>query len=86
MVDHNLNNEEQDLEDSLEFACAIHNEGLVKKQLVDLAVHHVRHKKLISIRVSEHDLEVMKLKASRLGVPYQTYINMVIHKDASHQS
>ena len=37
----------------------------------------------ITLRVHERDLEAMRLKASRLGVPYQTYINMLIHRDAS---
>jgi predicted DNA binding CopG/RHH family protein len=41
--------------------------------------------KSITIRISEEDIEVMKIKASKLGLPYQTYIKMVIHKDASEK-
>ena len=38
--------------------------------------------KSVTIRLSEDDIETMKNKASKLGIPYQTYIKMVIHKDA----
>jgi predicted DNA binding CopG/RHH family protein len=38
--------------------------------------------KSITIRLSEEDINAMKTKATKLGLPYQTYIKMVIHKDA----
>lgn len=41
-----------------------------------------KRKKSITLRVHESDLEVMRLKACRMGIPYQTYINILIHKDA----
>ncbi len=47
------------------------------------AQKHIQTKRPITIRVSEEGLEAMKIKASRLGIPYQTYINMLIHKDAT---
>lgn len=47
------------------------------------AKHHMTRKKSITIRVHELDLEAIKLIASKHGVPYQTYINMVIHREAS---
>ncbi|MBP7709537.1 MAG: hypothetical protein KA100_00520 [Rickettsiales bacterium] len=36
----------------------------------------------ISIRILVEDLEAIKIKAVKLGVPYQTYINILIHRDA----
>ena len=51
--------------------------------LVHAAKLHAKIKKSITLRVHEIDLEAMRLKASRLGIPYQTYINMLIHKDAA---
>ena len=42
----------------------------------------MKRKKSITIRISEIDLEAMQIKASNLGVPYQTDINMLIHNDA----
>jgi len=41
-----------------------------------------KHKKPISIRVRESDLAIMKIKALAQGIPYQTYINTLIHNDA----
>lgn len=41
-----------------------------------------KRKKSITLRVQESDLEMIRLKACRMGIPYQTYINMLIHKDA----
>jgi predicted DNA binding CopG/RHH family protein len=37
-----------------------------------------KRRKPITIRVHELDLEVIKLKASKIGVAYQTYIDMLI--------
>ncbi len=36
----------------------------------------------ISIRMLVEDVETIKKKAEKLGVPYQTYINIIIHRDA----
>lgn len=58
------------------------NEKEVKAMLVQAAKNYVSERKSITIRVQNSDLEAMKLKASQMGVPYQTYINILIHKDA----
>ena len=42
-------------------------------------------KKPITIRLLESDIKAMKAKASKMGIPYQTYINILIHKDANAQ-
>ncbi len=39
-------------------------------------------RKLVSIRILTSDIEAMRKKAAKLGVPYQTYINILIHRDA----
>ena len=39
-------------------------------------------KKSITIRISNSDIQAMKVKAAKMGVPYQTYINILIHRDA----
>jgi len=44
---------------------------------------HLKKKQSITIRVAEQDIETIKIKASKLGLPYQTYINMLIHKEAT---
>ena len=39
----------------------------------------------INIRISEHDLEQVKRRAEREGLPYQTLISSVLHKYVSDQ-
>ena len=85
IYDVELDEYEQDLENNLELCTKLNptDEKLEIEKLVAAAKNHVKTKKSITLRVSPYDLEVMRLKASKLGIPYQTYINMVIHKDAS---
>lgn len=80
-----LDEYEQELEDNLEFCIRLspEEEKLEIAKLISAAKNHSKAKKSITLRVSPYDLEIMRLKASKLGIPYQTYINMVIHKDAS---
>ena len=47
------------------------------------ATQHQKSKKSITIRVANYDLEAIKLKASKMGLAYQTYINMLIHQEAT---
>lgn len=37
----------------------------------------------ISIRMLTTDIEAIKVKAAKIGVPYQTYINIIIHRDVA---
>lgn len=53
----------------------------MKKQLEVAAKNYLSEKKRITIEMSRHDIEAVKIKASKLGIPYQTYINILIHKD-----
>jgi len=83
--DVKLDEYEQELEDNLELCTRLspEDEKLEITKLVAAAKNHTKAKKSITLRVAPYDLEIMRIKASKLGVPYQTYINMVIHKDAS---
>ncbi|MCC8368511.1 MAG: hypothetical protein LN573_00265 [Rickettsia endosymbiont of Oxypoda opaca] len=72
---------EQELEDNYE-KMEICNDTKEREMLIQAAKEHVARKKSITIRLTEHDIEAMKFKASKKGIPYQTYINMVIHLDA----
>ena len=80
-----LDEYEKELEANLELCSRLSlvDEAHEITKLVTAAKNHVKVKKAITIRVSPHDLEIMRLKASKLGIPYQTYINILIHKDAS---
>ncbi len=39
-------------------------------------------RKLVSIRILTSDIDAMRKKAAKIGIPYQTYINILIHRDA----
>ncbi len=61
------------------------NEASLIRELVQAAKLHLKQRKKISLSVLEKDLELIKIKASRKGIPYDAYINMLIHKDATSQ-
>ena len=44
-----------------------------------------RKSRNVSIRISEYDLEQVKRRAEREGLPYQTLISSVLHKYVSDQ-
>lgn len=74
---------EQDIENHFELLTPISDMQAEMTALKKAAQQHTKRKKSITLRVHEIDLETMKIKASKLGIPYQTYINMLIHKDAT---
>lgn len=74
---------EQDIEDNFEKLPKASNKKSMSKMLQSAAKKQLKDKKPITIRVGLSDIEAIKIKASKCGVPYQTYINMLIHKDAT---
>ena len=54
-----------------------------RKDLAASARNQRLKTKLVSIRVREHDLERLRARAEREGLPYQTLINSLIHKYAN---
>ena len=73
---------EQDIEDNFEKLQSVGSKASFSK-LQSAAKKQLKAKKPITIRIGLSDIEAIKLKASKCGVPYQTYINMLIHKDAT---
>ena len=76
-----LDSYEQEIEDGFSDAKSIKNAenlDILKRS----AAKHSKSKKSITIRIANHDLEAIKIKASKLGLAYQTYINMLLHQDA----
>lgn len=61
----------------------------LKKHLDDLhkeqkqTDHHESKQKLFNIRLHQDDIEKLKNKAFKLGIPYQTYLAEIIHKIAT---
>ncbi|MFI4956289.1 MAG: CopG family antitoxin [Gammaproteobacteria bacterium] len=80
---YELNAEEQAIEDQFESLKSVQNKQALIDDLTKAAKQHVQNKKPITIRLSVQDLEAIKIKASKCGLPYQTYLNMLIHKDAT---
>lgn len=78
-----LDKYEQDIEDNVEKLLDLADPLHEIKMLKEAARRHSTRKKSITLRIHERDLEAIRLKASRTGVPYQTYINMLIHRDVS---
>jgi len=77
-----LDEYERELESDFEKEKPIENEKEEIAKITAMAARYLSRKKSVTLRLKEPDLEIMKIKASKLGIPYQTYINMVIHKDA----
>ena len=55
----------------------------VSKLMMVAAKETLKKNKNINIRISENDLESIKMLAAREGMPYQTLIGSILHKYAS---
>ncbi|HJD59719.1 MAG TPA: hypothetical protein LFW20_03480 [Rickettsia endosymbiont of Omalisus fontisbellaquei] len=73
---------EQDIEDNFEKQQKIDDKSEIAL-LQKSAKAHLNKKRSVTIRIAEHDIEAIKIKASKHGLPYQTYLNMLIHLDAT---
>lgn len=78
-----LDDYEKDIEAHINESADIDNLQQEMNLIKAAAKHHTTRKKSITIRVHELDLEAIKIIASKNGVPYQTYLNMIIHREAS---
>ncbi len=59
--------------------------GKKKADKIDTILAKARKSRSISLRMSNYDLEKLKEKADRVGMPYQTLINSVLHKYITNQ-
>lgn len=55
-----------------------------RKRVEDILAHS-RKSRNVNIRISEQDLEGIKQRANREGVPYQTLISSVLHRYVADQ-
>ncbi|MBP9726388.1 MAG: hypothetical protein KBD83_02840 [Gammaproteobacteria bacterium] len=80
-----LDDYEKDIEENFEKRSPLNTKELKNEAhlLTQAAKNHAKVKQSITIRVNPFDLEAIKLKASKLGVPYQTYLNILFHKEAT---
>ena len=54
-----------------------------KEQKIIRALMATRKDAVLNIRVNSFDIQAIKIKAKRLGVPYQTFISEAIHRLAA---
>ncbi len=52
----------------------------VRKMQIERLIDKSRKSRAISFRINEQDLRLLKEKAQKTGLPYQTMINVVLHK------
>ena len=79
----NLTAEEQEIEDSLERGELVsrHATKEEKEEYAAIARYTFEKTRTISVRLSARDLARLKAKAMQEGIPYQTYITSLIHKN-----
>jgi predicted DNA binding CopG/RHH family protein len=73
---------EQDIED---MAGILVPASQKTREKFNAIVEKARKNRSISLRFSNYDLEKVKEKAQKSGLPYQTLITMVIHKYITDQ-
>lgn len=56
-----------------------------KRKKIEAIIEKSNKKRTISLRVNAQDLDRLKMKAEREGIPYQTLILSVLHKFVNDQ-
>ncbi len=79
----NLTPEEQEIEDALESGEIVTRPPTKeeREELAAIARYTLEKTRTISVRLSERDLVHLKATAAREGIPYQTFITSLIHKN-----
>jgi len=80
MSDFELTEEEQQIEDAADELVPVSQE---ERERIERIIARGKKNKNINIRLSEMDLERIKSRAEREGLPYQTLISSVLHKYVS---
>ena len=78
----NLTEEEKEIENNLENYQTASEQ---KKERVGRIIDEAKKNKAISLRINNYDLEKLKEKADKEGVPYQTLITNILHKYITDQ-
>ena len=78
----NLTPEEQKIEEHAE---ELRNVNRENRERVESILSRARKNQAISLRVAGLDLEMIKKRAETEGLPYQTLINLILHKYVTGQ-
>lgn len=73
---------EQEIEDNIDEYQPISSE---EKQQISSIIKKAKEKKSVSLRLHAQDLTLIKQKAEREGIPYQTLISSILHKYINDQ-
>jgi predicted DNA binding CopG/RHH family protein len=74
--------EEQEIENNIDMLKPI---SASKLNRVEGLIDQAKKNSAISLRIASYDLERIKEKARKEGIPYQTLINSVLHKYITNQ-
>lgn len=75
-----LDRAEQSVESMIETFVPVQGE---RRSQIDSALAAARKSRNINIRIAERDLSLLRERATREGVPYQTLITSVLHRYVS---
>ncbi len=77
-----LSKYEQNIEDSISEYNSVSSK---KRERIENIIKKAVEKKNISLRVNNQDLNLLKVRAEREGIPYQTLISSILHKFVTEQ-
>lgn len=79
-----LDNDEKEIREYVHTATP-YSDHTLQAQLEKAAREHLTKTERVSLRVLPSDLEEIKLRAARTGIPYQSLIGALIHQYATGQ-
>jgi predicted DNA binding CopG/RHH family protein len=59
--------------------------NIEKRKHIEKIIDTANKKKIISLRLNNQDLNMIKAKAMSEGLPYQTLISSILHKYVTHK-
>ena len=82
MVNTKLDDYEKELESNIS---KYTKASTAKTAKIEKIIQKAKEKRSISLRVNRQDLDQLKLKAEKEGIPYQTLILSILHKFVTDQ-
>ncbi len=79
---YELDKEEQQMLEDIEKGefVSVKNLAKVKKELIAAAKNTSNKTRNVNLRIPERDLQKLKAKAAREGIPYQTLASSILHR------
>jgi len=81
-MNYNLTPEEREIEERADEFVSVTGE---ERKEVESIITRARKSRPVNLRMSEYDLELVKRRAGRDGLPYQTLINSIVHRYVTDQ-